>query len=123
MCCVSHWRTCWSRGLRHAGHRAGVHHAAGERFHRLPPEAPGSSPEGSLLEHVLLGGVDSPVVALAGSAQGLGQLDEALIEGQVVTDRVLPALVRPAEEWKLLLKLETKYKSKADGSVLFTCRN
>ena len=62
-------------------------------------------PAGSLLEHELLGGVDGPVVALAGPAQGLGQLDEALIEGQVVTDRVLPALVRPAEEWKLLLKI------------------
>ena len=33
-----------------------------------------------------LGRVDGPVVPLAGPAQRLGQLDEALVEGQVVAD-------------------------------------
>ena len=111
---MSDWRSWRSSSsscrLRHAGHWAGVHHTPRERLHRLPPEAPGPSPEGSLLEHVLLGGVYGPVVALARPTQGLGQLDEALVEGQVVTDGVLPALVRPAEEWKLLLKIERKMR-------------
>jgi len=43
-------------------------------------------------------------VALARPAQRLGQLDEALVEGQVVPHRVLPPLVGPAEEGELGLK-------------------
>ena len=70
----------------------------GERWlHRLPPEPPGSppkqtlhspvstimallSPEGSLLEHVLLCWVNGPVVTLARPSQSLRQLDETLVE-------------------------------------------
>ena len=41
---------------------------------------------------------------LAGSAERLGELDEALVEGEVVPHRVLPALVGTAEKRKLGLK-------------------
>ena len=41
-----------------------------------------------------LGRVDGPVVPLAGPAQRLGQLDEALVQAEVVPHRVLPALER-----------------------------
>jgi len=37
-------------------------------------------------------------VALARLAHGLGQLDEALVEREVVAHRVLPALVLALEE-------------------------
>ncbi len=63
-----------------------------------------SVPERALLEHVLLGWVDGPVVTLAGPAQRLGQLDEALVQGQVVAHRVLPALVGTTEEREFCLK-------------------
>jgi hypothetical protein len=63
-------------------------------------------PERALLEHVLLGGVDGPVVPLAGPSQRLWQLDETLVQGQVVPHRVLPALVGTAEERELCLKKE-----------------
>ena len=78
----------WPGGLLETGGRAGVHHSSREHpgLHGLPPEAPRSPPEGPLLEHVLLGGVNGPVVTLPGPPQGLRQLDEALIEGQVVSD-------------------------------------
>ena len=65
-----------------------------------------SLPAGPLLEHELLRGVDGPVVPLARPAKRLGQLDEALVEGEIVAHRVLPPLVRTAEEWELLLKDE-----------------
>ena len=48
--------------------------------------SPSPSPARALLEHELLRGVDGPVVPLAGPAQRLGQLDEALVERQVVAD-------------------------------------
>ena len=51
-----------------------------------------------------LSGVDGPVVSLAGAPQRLGQLDEALVQGQVVPHRVLPTLVRTTEKRKLSLK-------------------
>jgi hypothetical protein len=40
-------------------------------------------------------------VSLAGPAQRLGQLDEALVEGEIVTNRVLPPLVGATEEGEL----------------------
>jgi hypothetical protein len=63
-----------------------------------------SVPERALLEHILLGGVDGPVVTLAGPAQRLGQLDETLVQGQIVPHRVLPALVGTTEEREFRLK-------------------
>ena len=70
----------------------------------LATEAPGPAAKASLLEHVLRGRVDGPVVALAGSPQTLGQLDEALVQAQVVADRVLPSLIGAPEEGEVLLE-------------------
>ena len=54
--------------------------------------------EAAVLKHVLCVRVQSPVVALAGSAGLAGDLDEAVVEGQVVADGVLPLLgVVPVE--------------------------
>ena len=91
------------RGTVHAGHRRRVDVVV--RLDGLPPEAPGPPAKGSLLEHVLLGRVNGPVVALARPAQRLGQLDEALVEGQVVAHRVLPALVGSTEKREFCLEL------------------
>lgn len=44
-----------------------------------------------MLEHVMAVGVQGPVAALAWLAVVARYLDEALIEGQVVADAVLPA--------------------------------
>lgn len=70
----------------------------------LAPEAARSPPKTALLEHVLGGRVDGPVVALAGPAQALRQLDEALVQAEIVAHRVLPALIGPAEEREALLQ-------------------
>lgn len=81
----------------------GVRRARLQRL-ALPPEPPGPPPEGAFLEHVLGGGFDGPVVPLAGASQALGQFDEALVEGEVVPDGVLPSLVGAAEEGEALLE-------------------
>ena len=96
------------RGTVHAGHRRRVDVVV--RLNGLPPKAPGPPPKGALLEHVLLGRVNGPVVTLARPAQRLRQLDEALVEGQVVAHRVLPALVGPTEKRELCLKLHKLFK-------------
>jgi len=46
--------------------------------------------EAAVVEHVLGVGVEGPVVALAGVARLPGDLDEAVVETQIVADRVLP---------------------------------
>ena len=51
-----------------------------------PPE------EGAVVEHVVAVGVEAPVAALAGLLVVPRHLDEALVQRQVVPDRVLPAL-------------------------------
>ena len=51
------------------------------------------SPVVALLEHVVEGGVQGPEVALALAAALPRHLDEALVEGEVVADGVLPALL------------------------------
>lgn len=75
--------------------------AAEERLARLevsrrrserPLHAP-PAPVVALLEHVLAGRVQGPVVALALAAALPGNFDEALVETQVVPDAVLPALL------------------------------
>lgn len=82
-----------------------VHHAIhGLKSLAFSSEAPGPPSEGTLLKHELAGGVNGPVVSFARSAQAFGQLDEALIEGQIVPDRVLPALVGTPEEGEAALK-------------------
>ena len=70
----------------------------------LPAKSSRPSSKRSFFEHVLLRWIDSPVVTLAGPAQCLRELDEALVEGQVVTHRILPALVGTSEEMELCLK-------------------
>lgn len=64
----------------------------------FPPEPSRSAAKGALLEHKLAARVDGPVVSLPWSAETLGQLDEALVQGQVVSDGVFPSLVRSPEE-------------------------
>ena len=51
-----------------------------------PPE------EGAIVEHVVAVGVEAPVAPLAGLLVVPRHLDEALVQRQVVPDRVLPAL-------------------------------
>jgi len=97
------------RRRRHHG-RAGGRRVREVRVRRLQSltlaaESARPPPERALLEHVLGGGVDGPVVALARPSQSLGQLDEALVETEVVPHRVLPALVRAAEKRKPLLQV------------------
>lgn len=71
-----------------------VHHAVhGLQRLALAPKAPGSPSERAFLEHKLTGRVDSPVVAFPWPAEAFGQLNEALVQGQVVTHGVLPSLV------------------------------
>ena len=103
--------------VRHVTHRRAIrpaaataegrHRVGAAGLHGLAAEAAGPAAEGPLLEHVLLGRVDGPVVAFARAAQRLGQLDEALVEGEVVPHRVLPALVGTAEKGKFGLKTKT----------------
>lgn len=70
----------------------------------LAPETARSPSKTALLEHVLGGRVNGPVVTLAGPAQTLRQLDEALVQAEIMAHRVLPALVGPAEEREALLQ-------------------
>ena len=51
-----------------------------------PPE------EGPVVEHVVAVGVEAPVAALARLLVVPGHLHEALVEGEVVSDGVLPTL-------------------------------
>ena len=81
----------WLRGAE-GGVVGGGAGGAGKVLEVLAAEPARAAAEGALLEHVLLGGVDGPVVALAGAAHGLGELVEALVEREVVADGVLPAL-------------------------------
>lgn len=61
-------------------------------------EALPSPQEAAVLKHVLCIGIQSPVVALSRPAGLPWDLDEAVVEGQVVTDGVLPLLgVVPVE--------------------------
>ena len=53
----------------------------------LPPPQ-----QGAVLEHGDRLGVKSPVGSLAGSVRSPGDLDEAVVEAEVVSQRVLPAL-------------------------------
>lgn len=74
------------RILRLAGGQRvrGLHAAHLEAF-PAPQEAP-------VLEHVSAAGVQSPEAALAGLVRPTGDLDEAIVEREVVAQRVLPAL-------------------------------
>ena len=82
-----------------------VHHAVhGFQSLALAPEAPRPSSERTLLEHELTGRVDSPVVALAGPPEALGQFDEAFIQGQIVSHGVLPSLIRAPEKREAALE-------------------
>lgn len=82
-----------------------VHHAVhGLQRLTFAPKTPGSPSEGALLEHKLTGRVDSPVVSLPWPAEAFGQLNEALVQRQVVTHRVLPSLVGAPEEREAALQ-------------------
>ena len=62
-------------------------------FRFVELEAFSTAKEAAVAEHVAALGVQGPEVALAGSAGGAGNLDEAVVERQVVADRVLPPLL------------------------------
>lgn len=64
-----------------------------------------SPPTRGFLEHELLIGVDGPVMAFTWTSQGLGQFDETLVEAEIVTNRILPTLVRSPEKGKSLLEI------------------
>lgn len=67
--------------------RLHVHHLCGGRVAFKALAAP---QEAAVVEHVLRGRIEGPVVALTGVARLAGDLDEAVIEGEVVSDAVLP---------------------------------
>ena len=76
------------------------------------------------LKHVFLSRVNCPVVTLARSTQSLGQLEETLVEREIVTNRVLPALIGATEERELLLKTTRMSSYFADINIHLnlTCR-
>jgi len=91
----------WLRGSRAAGRgeKESVH--VGQRgqlvlqtflvrLHQL--EALPAAQKAAVFEHVQSGRVEGPVGALAGPVRPPGDLDEAVVEGKVVAQRVLPAL-------------------------------
>jgi hypothetical protein len=57
------------------------------------PEPARPPPEGTFLEHKLGSGINCPVMSFSRTTESFRQLNEALVEGKVVADRVLPALV------------------------------
>jgi len=59
---------------------------------RLEFEALAPAQKAAVLEHVQGGGMERPVGALAGPVRPPGDLDEAVVEREVVAQRVLPAL-------------------------------
>ena len=59
----------------------------------LQLEALGPPQEATVAEHVPALGVQGPVVAFPRAARGARHLDEAVVEGEVVADGVLPALL------------------------------
>lgn len=82
-----------------------VHHTVhGLQRLALAPKTPRSPSEGALFEHKLTSWVDSPVMTLPWSTKAFGQLNEALVQGQVVTHGVLPSLIRAPEEREAALK-------------------
>ena len=93
----------WGGGKRGPGHPrlhcvlgqqlpgVGVKHGVRTAGQKLWSLVSLSSPEkGSVVEHVLRQGVEGPEVALARVAWFAGDLDEAVVEAEVVTDAVLP---------------------------------
>ena len=70
----------------------------------FPAEAARPSPERSLLKHVLTGRVHRPIVTFSRPTQSLRQFDKTLIQRQIMAHRILPALVRSAEEGEILLE-------------------
>jgi len=59
---------------------------------QLHLEALATPQKAAVVEHVAAGWVQRPVAALTGPIGSPGQLDEAVVEGKIVTQRVLPAL-------------------------------
>ena len=55
-------------------------------------EALATAQEAPVFEHVPAGGVEGPVAALARAVWAAGQFDEAVVEGEVVAEGILPAL-------------------------------
>lgn len=74
------------------GEGAGVLHVAGVGGDVGALEAFPPAQEAAVVKHVLGSGVQSPVVAFPGVAGLPGDLDEAIVEGEVVADAVLPLL-------------------------------
>jgi len=70
----------------------------------LAPKPARPPPEGAFLKHKLGSGVNCPVMSFSRTTESLRQFNEALVEGKVVADRVLPALVRTSEERETLLQ-------------------
>lgn len=67
-------------------------------------ESSRSATKRAFLEHELTARIDGPVVTFPRPAQPFGQLDEALVQRQIMPDRVLPALIGAPEEWKASLE-------------------
>lgn len=58
-----------------------------QQLEALPP-----TQEAAVLEHVPTHGMQGPITALSGAVRASGDLDEAVVKGQVVAEGVLPAL-------------------------------
>ena len=88
----------WTAGLGRARHHPGDVVQGGQlslqallllllQLEPLPPPE-----QGPVLEHGDRLGVKSPVGSLAGSVRSPGDLDEAVVEAEVVSQRILPSL-------------------------------
>lgn len=70
---------------------AGIkHHSVLAKLGLVPLEALSAAKEAAVVKHVLRGRVQRPVVALARIPRLPRDLDEAIVEGEVVSDGVLP---------------------------------
>ena len=89
------WASWWTSGshgvLKNESLGEGIKEGIGTRSHHLRPLVPLPPPqEGAIVKHVLGQGVQGPEVPLPGVTRLPRHLDEAVIETEVVADRVLP---------------------------------
>ena len=86
---MMHRRRKMVRVCCHEGGRL-PQHVSGGSLETLPP-----SQKAAIIEHILAGWVEGPVVSLARVSRLSGNLDETVIEREIMANTVLPG-------WKLL---------------------
>ena len=96
------WPAKWHHRCRRT-HRTEHRERRLERL-ALPTKTAWSAPKRPFFEHELRRRINRPVVSLTRTTKTFGQLDETLVQRQVVSDRVFPAVIGAAEKRKLLLE-------------------